>query len=215
MTPLLGRALAERTPAILRQAVVIINNMCKLVDDPRDARQFLPILLPAVTRIVEIAADPELRETAARARATLVRVGGGEDVVEYPDLEHVDVIAEKVQSVVHEIKKTNSVSPTILKHIANLICSLNYNFNFEPESWKTAISQYLSFSVGEVSADKISTDLSQFYFFLDEKRRKQTLDVEEDEGEELCNCEFSLAYGYFLFNLKWYDFVEQCTNEVN
>ncbi|KAG0060377.1 translational elongation factor EF-1 alpha, partial [Podila epicladia] len=46
MCPLLVRGLAERTPSIQRQTAVIIDNMCKLVENPAHAQQFLPKLLP-------------------------------------------------------------------------------------------------------------------------------------------------------------------------
>ncbi|KAF8924166.1 translational elongation factor EF-1 alpha, partial [Haplosporangium bisporale] len=78
MCPLLVRGLAERTPSIQRQTAVIIDNMCKLVENPAHAIQFLPKLLPGLDRMIEIGASPELRSVAERARATLVRVGGGE-----------------------------------------------------------------------------------------------------------------------------------------
>jgi elongation factor 3 len=81
MVPLLVRALGERNPACLRQAAVIIDNMCKLVENPEDAHQFLPKLLPGLDRVSEIAADPELRQVADRAKETLIKVGGGENAV--------------------------------------------------------------------------------------------------------------------------------------
>ena len=37
--------------------------------------------------------------------------------------------------------------------------------------------------------------LVEHYIELDKQRQKDTNHVEEYEGEELCNCEFSLAYG--------------------
>ena len=52
MVPLLVRGLAERKPAVLRQTSVIIDNMCKLVENPADAHQFLPKLLPGLDRII-------------------------------------------------------------------------------------------------------------------------------------------------------------------
>ncbi|KAG0064529.1 translational elongation factor EF-1 alpha, partial [Podila epicladia] len=54
MCPLLVRGLAERTPSIQRQTAVIIDNMCKLVENPAHAIQFLPKLLPGLDRMIEI-----------------------------------------------------------------------------------------------------------------------------------------------------------------
>lgn len=48
MVPLLSRGLVERETAIKRKAAVIIDNMCKLVDDPQVVAPFIGKLLPAL-----------------------------------------------------------------------------------------------------------------------------------------------------------------------
>ncbi|GMF52564.1 unnamed protein product [Phytophthora fragariaefolia] len=59
MEPLLKRALAEGKTAVKRQAAVIIDNMCKLMDDPAEAQLFIPKLLPGLKKVIETQDDPE------------------------------------------------------------------------------------------------------------------------------------------------------------
>lgn len=56
-----------------------------------------------------------------------------------------------------------------------------------------AVVPYLSATVSKDKAEKVALDtLSHFFKEMQEKTR---VVEEEEEGEDLCNCEFSLAYG--------------------
>jgi len=76
MVPLLVRALAERATPIKRKAAVIIDNMCKLVDNPADMILFMPFLEPALKKTMENMADPEARNVCEKAYSTLVKAAG-------------------------------------------------------------------------------------------------------------------------------------------
>ena len=69
LTPLLERSL--NTPntlqEVLRQTVVVVENLTKLVHDPNEARTFLPKLKPGVKRVQDGASLPEVREIGTRA----------------------------------------------------------------------------------------------------------------------------------------------------
>ena len=75
MVPLLERGLVERETAVKRKAAVIVDNMCKLVEDPQIVAAFLPKLMPALTKNFENIADPEAREKTRQGLDTLKRVG--------------------------------------------------------------------------------------------------------------------------------------------
>ncbi|GMF03773.1 unnamed protein product [Ambrosiozyma monospora] len=75
MVPLLSRGLAERDTAIKRKAAVIVDNMCKLVDDPQVVAPFMSKLFPALKANFQVIADPEARSVTERALNTLRRVG--------------------------------------------------------------------------------------------------------------------------------------------
>ena len=60
-----------------------------------------------------------------------------------------------------------------------------------------AVVPYLSATVAKDKAEKVALDvLSHFFKEMQEKTR---VVEEEEEGEDLCDCEFSLAYGMLLY----------------
>ena len=69
LTPLLERSLNTPTTSqeVLRQTVVVVENLTKLVHDPIEARTFLPKLKPGVQGVKDRASLPEVRELATRA----------------------------------------------------------------------------------------------------------------------------------------------------
>ncbi len=52
---------------------------------------------------------------------------------------------------------------------------------------------YLSATVSKDKAEKVALDVLSHFF--KEMQEKTKVVEEEEEGEDLCNCEFSLAYG--------------------
>lgn len=61
--------------------------MSKLVNNPADAAVFLPRLLPGLEAVSKEVANPECREVAERAHATLLRVGAKGKVNEMTEAE--------------------------------------------------------------------------------------------------------------------------------
>jgi len=73
--PVLLRGLGGRTD-VMRKCCVIIENMCKLVNDPREVAPLLQIQ-PTLMMKTEGISDPEARSVAERACKELAKVGGG------------------------------------------------------------------------------------------------------------------------------------------
>ncbi|KAJ1557989.1 translational elongation factor EF-1 alpha, partial [Nowakowskiella sp. JEL0078] len=208
MLPLLSRALAERKPAILRQASVIIDNMCKLVEDPLDVEQFLPKLLPALDRVFEVAADPELREVAKKARSTLVRVGGGDDQPQRQLTEPttiLQILKEVIAAVSTTPEDIDNFEQIDLDYITSLACQLVDTNEFELSEWTNVTRPYLA----QFNTD---SDISQVVEAFNERcrilaveraRAAKNFDEEVDDGLPLlCDCEFSLAYGALILLTK-------------
>ncbi|KAG0202386.1 translational elongation factor EF-1 alpha, partial [Mortierella sp. NVP41] len=201
MNPLLIRGLAERSPAIQRQTAVIIDNMCKLVENPAHAHQFLPKLLPGLDRMIDIAASPELRGVAERARATLVRVGGGEKAhadsavnIAY-EVKPDEVYAEIKKSLGDKVKIDDFVK-TSLNYSAGLCSELITARDFEASAWHASIEPYLITFVSKDEAKRVSTHVHKHFVDYDAKNARDNAAVDDvEEGELLCDCEFSLAYG--------------------
>lgn len=66
LVPLLLRGLRERVTAIKRKSALIIENMSKLVEDPTEAKVFLPRLLPELEKVHKEIADPECANVVLR-----------------------------------------------------------------------------------------------------------------------------------------------------
>jgi elongation factor 3 len=201
MVPLLNRALGERKPQIQRQTTVIIDNMCKLVENPADAHQFLPVLMPGLDRIIEIAADPELRSVASNARATMIRVGGGSSAdIEDPEAvkarhgkDHTDII----EMIKTEVSKSNgkSIDAPTLDYAASLIGVMFESRVLAIADWIPTLQAFISPSVGSDNVRAFIKPIFDHFVEIDKLRQKESADYDPEEGEELCNCEFSLAYG--------------------
>ena len=71
IVPILARGLRNRDEQLKRKCCVVIDNMCKLVMEPRDAAPFGPKLRPELVRTSEECATEEVRLVGARALSTL------------------------------------------------------------------------------------------------------------------------------------------------
>ncbi|KAI9255759.1 P-loop containing nucleoside triphosphate hydrolase protein [Phascolomyces articulosus] len=203
MVPLLGRGLRERQTAIKRKSAVIIDNMCKLVDDPDVAAPFLPLLLPALDHVQDVVADPECRSQVTKALATLKRVGGGEETV-LSVTEKRDKVTKTLDHLMPT--KLEGFWAPVRKYMVELAVALSLAKDFSNKSWVDAIAPHAATwllvsgrETGEWGdeQEKEAEKLAQAALsHCEEAVHVHTGEEEDDdEGEELCNCEFSLAYG--------------------
>jgi len=188
VVPLLIRGLASRVTATRRQAAVIIDNMSKLVDDPLDAAPFLPELMPALARSAESMSDPEARAVSERASAQLNRLNG--------IISHLHTQGIKFDNVLAALKaNTPSASPEAefaLAHVASMICSLMGVKQFSVDDWTEVTAQLTVVTNAEAANATVQAMIP-----ITREMVKVTSDEEEeqDDAEDLCNCQFTLAYG--------------------
>nr|POE61073.1 elongation factor 3 [Quercus suber] len=196
MVPLLERGLKERETAIKRKSAVIVDNMCKLVEDPNIVASFLPKLMPQLTYNLDNVADPEAREKTKQALDTLVRVGNVKDG-KIPEVSHdgdIETVLAKVKDILSgkQKDKIEKFAP-VLEYISAIGGQLIDEKATEESTWKLNALPYMITVVGEAAAPE-----------LVETVRKRTLpgaileneaEPDEEEGEDLCNCTFNLAYG--------------------
>ena len=80
IAPLLGKALRGRSSVLKRKASRVIDIMCRLVQEPIQVAPFIPLLLPALNKVIDEIVDAEVCEVAVAARAILLKaMGGNED----------------------------------------------------------------------------------------------------------------------------------------
>jgi len=198
VVPLLLRGLREKMTSTKRQSAVIIENMSKLVDNPLDAAPFLPLLLPALEQNAEAIADPEAREVTQRA---------------VDQLNRLKALADKAISVRGDTSKLSETfkstfgaddSENVNKVIdhASIIATCMMDLNFmEDVQWKKLVASqfkgYFDAAKAEECTEKVRVEAEKMLEIPEEED-------EDDDAEELCNCQFTLAYGtkILLHNTK-------------
>jgi elongation factor 3 len=72
--PVLWRGLNEKSEQTIRRCCVIVDNMCKLVDDPREGAPLLAEIYPLMQKKCDEVSDPEAREMAEKTLATMKKI---------------------------------------------------------------------------------------------------------------------------------------------
>ncbi|KAI9757429.1 MAG: translational elongation factor EF-1 alpha [Chaenotheca gracillima] len=196
MVPLLDRGLSERETAIKRKAAVIVDNMCKLVEDPQIVAAFLPKLMPALEKNFENLADPEAREKTKQGLETLTRVGDVKDG-KIPEVSHAGDIAT-VLAIIKQIlepkyKSTIAQYEPLLAHIAAIAGQLIDERENDSMIWTENTLPYITAAVGDADAQSIADALRKRA--SPGAAEDDETDEDDEEGEDLCNCTFNLAYG--------------------
>ncbi|KAF2837148.1 elongation factor EF-3 [Patellaria atrata CBS 101060] len=199
MVPLLERGLVERETAIKRKSAVIVDNMCKLVEDPQIVAPFLPKMMPALTKNFETIADPEAREKTKQGLDTLTRVGAVKDgkipeVSRAGDIGTVLAMLKQIlSSAKHKDVAESAKFEPILSYISAVAGQLIDEKVTDQLDWVTNASPYINAVIGDEDTKNVADTLR--------KRSSPGIEEEdvpepdEEEGEDLCNCTFNLAYG--------------------
>jgi elongation factor 3 len=196
MVPLLDRGLAERETAIKRKAAVIVDNMCKLVDDPNIVAPFLPKMMPGLQKNFENLADPEARDKTKQALDTIIRVGNVKDG-KIPEARHdgdIATILGKLRAVLPPkyVPASEKLAP-VMEYISAIGGQLVDEKEIESTTWSENLKPFVAVIVGDENSQTL----------IDALRKKASPGIEDEdeaepddeEGEDLCNCTFSLAYG--------------------
>jgi len=69
--PILERGLRDNITETRRKSCVIIDNMCKLIEDPKEIYPLMPILKPLVENCAKNISNPEARSIAEKSLDTL------------------------------------------------------------------------------------------------------------------------------------------------
>ncbi|OCK84301.1 ARM repeat-containing protein [Lepidopterella palustris CBS 459.81] len=197
MVPLLERGLVERETAIKRKSAVIVDNMCKLVEDPQIVAAFLPKLMPALEKNFDTLADPEAREKTRQALDTLIRVGDVKDgkipeVSKAGDIDTVLANLKQCFSSKHKGAIDGKFDP-ILTYVSAIAGQLIDEKDHEQLSWQINTLPFITAIVGDDDAKSVADALRKRS--LPGVAEEDEVEPDEEEGEDLCNCTFNLAYG--------------------
>jgi elongation factor 3 len=197
MVPLLSRGLTEKLTAIKRKVAVIVDNMAKLVDSHITVRPFIPKLLPGLIKIESTIGDPEARGVVGKAIATLRQVGQVPPNSDGSDLPPLKVAepSQTASSLAAIYKKLGGdILPTHIAvvYASTLAANLINVKNFDVPEWES-LSSYLGFAATNPEPVAITREWV-VHSATEDTDENETAD-DEEEGEDLCNCQFSLAYG--------------------
>ena len=120
--PIIRRGLRHKVTEIQRKSCVILDNVCRLVDDPKDLSLAIPEILPLVRHCAENISKPEARQMAERALKTIL--DHYDDKVVLKKWTHEEIIAM--------IKKHGEPTDAIVLCTRNL-CDA---YHFEKKDWE-------------------------------------------------------------------------------
>lgn len=197
MVPLLSRGLNEKLTATKRKVAVIIDNMSKLVDSHITVRPFIPKLLPGLIKAETAMGDPEARGIVNKAITTLRQVGQvpeGEDGSSLPPLKFADggQLGHSLVAIYKKLGTEVSVANVSAIYASALAANLVNAKNFDVPEWDS-LAPFLAYIIG--TPESVSVAREWVVRSATEDTGEEEVPDDEEEGEDLCNCQFSLAYG--------------------
>jgi len=223
LVPLLGRALKERSTDTQRMTCVVIGNLVKLVRDPNVAARYLGGLVSGVEALATGAAFPEIRAFAQTALDILIGSGASADAAPPADrdinaavIEALTVMAPHLKMA--ELPANPSIplsaslpnSPVIahaVENQANIVADLVEARKWDASIWESkGLGSFMKLLLGAEQGAAGTEAIRKAFMDIDKAKFVVVDEEDTEEGEILCDIQFSLAYGGLLLlnhtNLK-------------
>ena len=199
VVPLMIAGLKQNKSLIKRMCARIISNMSKLVEDPIEAKPFLAELIPAIEEAIDTISDPEAREVAEKTLLSLIKIETNANSLsrnkEFLEQENINnrilfhLNLKEKSNISNEV--TNDEYKNIVKYISYIVYSLIKTKTTDKLEYRDEIQDYLKLiNHSYLECIDYIYDRSQEVISITEENIE-----DDDEGLELCNCEFTLAYG--------------------
>ncbi|KAK9473738.1 P-loop containing nucleoside triphosphate hydrolase protein [Dipodascopsis tothii] len=189
LVPIMLRALRQQGSAgsqdMLRQSVIVVENLTRLVHNANEIKRFLPDLKPAIQRVIDTAALPEVRGLADKAMAVLVNAET--DTAAQKQIPDEDVAAFLAGAGLADKAEVAAADPQVLLRYAAGAAAVAINvqeFERVAELLKTFYQPDAAATVGAAAAAH-----------FDDILNPKVVDTSGEEGIEIVNTKFSLAYG--------------------
>lgn len=223
LVPLLNRALKERSTDTQRMTCVVIGNLVKLVRDPKVAAQYLGGLFGGVEHLATGAAFPEIRAFAQTALDILVNAGASASATPLPPRDVILSVTEALNVMAPHLKIADipahpSIplsasmpnSPVIahaIEHQANIVADLVDMRRWDADIWEIkALGSFMKLLLGAEQGATQTAAIRKAFMDIDSAKYAVVEEEDNEEGEILCDIQFSLAYGGLLLlnhtNLK-------------
>jgi elongation factor 3 len=191
MLPILQRGLRSRKTETKRKTCVIIENMCKLIEHPKEIFPLLPELEPMLEECSTTISEPEARDVALRTYNFVQKTKNiNFEYKEYSNQELEGLLKEAILDSCVSISEISYIPK--LDKLAEKVNYMLHTYTFDEEEWNRVFAKYLT-NCSEEQVMKVSTTLLNSLKNINDIKEERYVDTEE--GEDLYSGEFSLAYG--------------------
>jgi len=198
IVPLINAGFRQNKSQVKRMCSRIVNNVVKLVEDPVDAAPFLKVLVPALGEVIDTIPDPEARNVAETTHQSLVAIL--EKATNNPNANYfrdaVSIREFLLKKMGMESNDTARNIP-IINYIASIVQSLVKTKTVQREEYDNEVLPYLN-TLFVVDGDD-NNDIASLQNAIYDEAMKVVAVAEtnddDDNDVELCNCDFTLAYG--------------------
>ena len=181
--PIIMRGLNDKKTATRRLTCVIVDNMCKLIEHPKEVLPFYTSLKTALERCNDSMSDPEARKVSARALNTLKE----------SCLDNENTVFHKTvddfKNMFQEIIGSKGIATNIQSNDFYNICLLTTNMcnthYFDKDTWTAMYEKHQQKELLDIGYEYAKSS-----FIV-----KENIFEDTEEGKDLYKGEFSLAYG--------------------
>merc|ERR1719267_400330 len=178
MLPVLTRGLNDKAEEIRRTCCQIVDNMCKVVEDPGEIQPLMPKLEPLAKATVEKMSDPEARTVAEKAYKTLQKAAeGASDKVNVKQEDALKVLKENLG---------DKAEGEEASYVAGLAAAATSMRSFDAAAWKAEVGPEQPFA-DVIDAIRAKMEVAS--------KPKEEIEEEDTEGVDLYKGAISLAYG--------------------
>ena len=178
---------------IKRMCARIVSNMSKLVEEPLEAAPFLKDLIPALGDAIDTIADPEARDVATKTHQALIKMDGqAKEMMEQRKFRQAEFISGAVKDRID-----GDADMSVVNYVSTIASSLINTKTTDKDEYVSELTPFTNM------LDNSNDQSALVDYIYDESQKVITLnDVgseDDDDGELLCDCEFTLAYGTKFF----------------
>lgn len=202
---------------------VVIGNLVKLVRDPTVAARYLGSLVGGVEHLATSAAFPEIRAFAQTALDILHNAGASATATPLPPRDIILSVTEALTVMAPHLKLADLPahpslplsasmpnSPVIahaIEHQANIVADLVEMRRWDADIWEAkALGSFMKLLLGAEEGASATQAIRKAFMDIDSAKYAVVDEEDNEEGEILCDIQFSLAYGGLLLlnhtNLK-------------
>jgi len=185
ITPILMRGLNDKKTATKRLSCIIIDNMCKLIEHPKEILPFYSNLKTKLEFCTETISDPEARKISDRALNTLKSCCSVDENTNFykKHQDFFDLLDENIKYAL----------PINLEYLSILITNMCNSHFLDEKEWNNVFQKYVSLNNEENDIIFISNNILKYS--MESFIVKEDVFEDTEEGKDLYKGEFSLAYG--------------------